>query len=368
MPMAEATDRERSRSRGPPAEESIVPVIDISGLTSGDADARAAVARKIGKACEDIGFFVVVNHGIPKSVIDAAWQKTLQFFDRPLEEKRKLTTDDEAKYPYGYSSLGAEYLSQGKAAEKQQEGQAAPPAAGDMKEMFNIGPKDSKAGMPPRRMPEQPEGFTDAWEAYYEEANGLAGRLLGAFALALGLPEDWFRSKADRHISALRANNYPNQSGIAVPAGSIRCSAHTDYGTLTILRSGGPGLQVSKDRDQPTWHDVPFVEDGFVINLGDLMRRWTNDRWSSTLHRVVNPPSGKEDAWGRRLSLAFFHNLNKDAVVEAIPSCVSEDRPALYDPIVAGEFLMLKHLASNGKADPNAHLKRRGDVKAAAAA
>mmetsp|Transcript_92697 Transcript_92697/g.207560 ORF Transcript_92697/g.207560 Transcript_92697/m.207560 type:complete len:150 (-) Transcript_92697:118-567(-) len=144
-----------------------------------------------------------------------------------------------------------------------------------------------------------------------------------------------------------------------VPAGSIRCSAHTDYGTLTILRSGGPGLQVSKDRDQPTWHDVPFVQDGFVINLGDLMRRWTNDRWSSTLHRVVNPPSGEEQTWGRRLALAFFHNLNKDAVVEAIPSCVSEDRPAMYDPIVAGEFLMLKHLASNGKADPDAHLRKR---------
>jgi isopenicillin N synthase-like dioxygenase len=228
-----------------------------------------------------------------------------------------------------------------------------------MKEMMQMGPRDTASGMPPRRLPSSPPGFSPAWERYYEEANNLARRLLKAFALGLDLDENFFEPKLDRHISALRANNYPDQQGIEVPAGSIRCSAHTDYGTVTILKSGGPGLQVSKDKDCPTWHDVPFVEDGFVINLGDLMRRWTNDKWSSTLHRVINPPTDKVASWGRRLAIAFFHNLNKDAVVEAIPSCISEARPALYDPIIAGEFLMLKHLASNGKADPNAHLKQR---------
>jgi len=336
-----------------------VPIIDIFALNSSDPKAKAAVAEKIGQACRDIGFFIVVNHGIPKAVIDTTWQVTTEFFDRPLEEKLLLTTDDEAKYPYGYSMLGAEHLARGKNAEHQNM-QSQTPAAGDMKEMFNIGPKDPAAGMPPRRMPAQPAGFQDAWEAYYEHTNDLARRLLSAFALALNLPEDWFEAKLDRHISALRANNYPNQSGMHVPEGSIRCSAHTDYGTLTILKSGGPGLQVSKDKDQPVWQDVPYVEDGFVINLGDLMRRWTNDEWSSTLHRVVNPPASEVDAWGRRLAIAFFHNLNKDAIVETIPSCILKHRPALYDPIVAGEFLMLKHLASNGKADPNAHLKKRG--------
>merc|ERR1719401_2386384 len=222
-----------------------------------------------------------------------------------------------------------------------------------------MGPCDPAAGMLPRRFPKRPEGFAHAWDRYYKHVNDLAKRLLRAFAIALDLEEDWFESKLSKHISALRANNYPDQRNIVVPPGSIRCSPHTDYGTVTILRSGGPGLQVSKDKDQPVWHDVPHVEDGFVINLGDLMRRWTNDKWSSTLHRVINPPAGKAATWGRRLAMAFFHILNKDTVVEAIPSCVSQDKPALYDPIVAGEFLMLKHLASNGKADPDAHLKRK---------
>merc|ERR1740121_1765179 len=151
----------------------------------------------------------------------------------------------------------------------------------------------------------------------------------------MGLKEDWFEDKADRHISALRANNYPDQRYITVPAESIRCSAHTDYGTLTILKSGGPGLQLSKDKDNPVWHDVPYVEDAFVINLGDLMRRWTNDRWSSTLHRVINPPAEQAGAWGRRLAIAFFHNLNKDARVEVIPSCVSKGIMSSRVPTVA---------------------------------
>lgn len=364
----DAAARDRSRSRGPDdcvhthaTKRSVVPIIDISALNGSDPAARAAVAKEIGQACEEIGFFIVVNHGITQEVIKTAWDKTTEFFDLPLEDKKKLIPEDQAAYPYGYSVLGGEILSRGKELEGRKAGEqtSQEPAGGDLKEMFQIGPANELSGMPARRVPSEPAGFAEAWAAYYEEANALACRLLKAFALALGLPEDWFESKVDRHISALRANNYPDQANMEVPPGSIRCSAHTDYGTITILRSGGPGLQVSKDKDQPVWHDVPFVQDGFVVNLGDLMRRWTNDRWSSTLHRVVNPPADKAASWGRRLALAFFHNLNKDALVETIPSCVSAECPSLYEPIVAGEFLMLKHLASNGKADPDAHLKRR---------
>eukprot|EP00419_Tripos_fusus_P007702 CAMPEP_0172697224 /NCGR_PEP_ID=MMETSP1074-20121228/28593_1 /TAXON_ID=2916 /ORGANISM="Ceratium fusus, Strain PA161109" /LENGTH=363 /DNA_ID=CAMNT_0013518087 /DNA_START=61 /DNA_END=1152 /DNA_ORIENTATION=- len=352
-----------TRSRSPisgevTAESCLVPIIDIAPLVSGDAAGKERVAKEIGDACADIGFFVVVNHGIPTEVVDAAWDNMTQFFDQPIGMKQAMATDDEATYPYGYSALGGEILSKGKDAERGNE-EVGQKRAGDMKEMFAIGPQDERSGMPERRLPLTPDGLAAALAAYYEHANDLARKLLSAFAIALELDEDWFESKLDRHISALRSINYPNQDGIVVPAGAIRASAHTDYGTVTILKSGGPGLQVSKDKENPVWHDVPFIEDGFVINLGDLMRRWTNDKWSSTLHRVINPPEGKKGQWGRRLSLAFFHNLNKDAVVEAIPSCISADSPALYDPIVAGEFLMLKHLASIGKAASDAHLKRR---------
>jgi len=356
-PVGASGSLKKSSEEGP-----IVPIIDISGLFGDDQAVKRSVAKEIGEACEKIGFMVIRNHGIPQEIIDAAWERTSDFFAQPLAEKMKMKTEDEEKYPYGYSAFGGEVLSAGKALEKRDSAESNADAApvGDLKEMWSIGPKDAAAGMMPRQWPEDPAGFADAYAAYYDAINELARVLLKAFAMALDLPEDWFDDKMDKHISALRANNYPDQKGMKVPAGSIRCSAHTDYGTITILKSGGPGLQVSKDKENPMWHDVPFIKDAFVINLGDLMRRWTNDRWSSTLHRVVNPPAGDAAAWGRRMSLAFFHNLNKDAQVEAIPSCVSEAHPALYDPIVAGEFLMLKHLASNGKADPDAHLTKRG--------
>lgn len=345
------------------AEDSVVPIIDVSALNGDDGEAKLEVAKQIGKACEEIGFLVITNHGIPQEVIENAWAQTFEFFDSPLEQKCLMCPEDQASYPYGYSPVGGELLSRGKQAEKKDDEPAEQPSnpkAGDLKEMMQMGPGDPLAGMPPRRWPQEPAGLKDAWEIYYEECNKLARRLLGAFALALELPEDWFESKLDKHVSAMRAINYPDQQGMEVPAGAIRASAHTDYGTLTVLRTGGPGLQVCKDNGENIWYDVPITPDCFVINLGDLMRRWTNERWVSTLHRVINPSAEQQALWGRRLAIAFFHNLNKDAMVEAIPSCVSADRPGLYDPIVAHEFLMLKHLASQGQADPNAHFQRKG--------
>jgi isopenicillin N synthase-like dioxygenase len=185
-----------------------VPVIDVSSLLGADAAARMATAREIGRACEEIGFFVVVNHGVPRPVIEACWGQTEAFFDLPLEQKRTFAPEDAAEDPYGYVSLGGETLSAGKRAEKDGALEAASAkSAGDMKEMFNLGPKDPAAGMAPRRLPTQPGGFAAAWEAYYEEVNRLARRLLGALALSLDLPEAWFEDKLGRHCSALRAIN-----------------------------------------------------------------------------------------------------------------------------------------------------------------
>ena len=147
--------------------------------------------------------------------------------------------------------------------------------------------------------------------------------------------------------------NYPDLDKPPLP-GQLRASAHTDYGTLTILLPDDApgGLQV-KARGDDRWLPVPHVPGAFVINLGDLMRRWTNDKWESTLHRVVPPP---EDAEGstRRQSIAFFHNINADYVVECIPTCTDKDNPPKYPPITAQDHLMQKHLASLGKKhEPN---------------
>lgn len=338
----------------------MIPIIDVSVLLREDVsrEEKLAVADAIGKACAEVGFFVIIGHGIEDSIVQSVWSATKTFFDLQDDQKRCLIFP-QAEYPFGYNPLGSEVLSSGKAVEKPNTTTSSTTngSAPDIKEMFSIGPASPEAGFPTRKFPTQPEEFQQAWELYYERLNSLAMHILKAFSMALFLgDDDWFEKFTDHHASALRAINYPAISSTqTVLPGQLRASAHTDYGTITILKSDGPGLQVAKDLDPPVWHDVPYVPDGFVINLGDLMKRWTNDRWLSTLHRVVIPSddvlrAGEAAAEGylcrRRQSLAFFHNLNRDAVVEVIVQ--GADEQPKYAPIIAGDFLLQKHLASMG--------------------
>jgi isopenicillin N synthase-like dioxygenase len=172
---------------------------------------------------------------------------------------------------------------------------------------------------------------------------GLVARLMALFAEALSLPGDFFDRRIDHHTSALRLLNYPAVTEPLLP-GQLRAGAHTDYGTVTVLRAEDApgGLEVLVD-DQ--WIAVPLVADSFVVNLGDAMARWTNDRWRSTLHRVVIPPT-EVAATSRRQSIAFFHNANWDAVIECIPSCLAIGEAPRYAPVTAGEHLMSKFRAT----------------------
>jgi isopenicillin N synthase-like dioxygenase len=170
---------------------------------------------------------------------------------------------------------------------------------------------------------------------YYRAMAALAATLMDVFAEALGLDDGFFRPLIDRHGSAMRMLHYPHQAS-SPPSGQLRAGAHTDYGTLTILaQDAAPGgLQVRDAAGR--WVSVPHEPGAFVVNLGDLMARWTNDRWRSTLHRVVNPPM--VDGSNERFSIAFFHNANWDALV----TCLTEDATPKYPPIRAGAHLMAK--------------------------
>jgi len=377
-----------------------IPVIDIGPLLSpprssasshdddDDEDSsrkgRDDVVRRMGEACRDVGFFAVTNHGISTVAVDAAWDAAGRFFDSPPESKEAVT-DSGDDYPYGYERserLEAGKRTGGEVPEEAAECEAPlpPPPPVDLKETFSLGPPDgSGSGMPSRRFPPDPADLGPALIKYYEAMEALAAVLLRAFASALNLDEGWFEPLTDRHASALRCVNYPalppdegDPDGDGDGDGGqergaqrvrVRAGAHTDYGALTILRSGGPGLQVARDRavapidetrddnddddDEPQWVDAPDLPDAFIVNIGDLMQRWTNDEWRSTLHRVVAPGGAGRTA-ERRRSMAFFVNVNNDAVVEPLGTCVGEDRPARYPPVRAGEYLMRKHLASMG--------------------
>jgi isopenicillin N synthase-like dioxygenase len=308
--------------------KSVVPVIDISKFQDGSTSQRQSIARKIESACSEIGFFIVMGHGVPDDIVNAAWSITNKYFNLPIEDKRAIpmTTD----YPYGYSGLEEETLTKSRSEE----------SAPDLKESFCIGPYGRRLLVPTTIWPSKPRGFKKAWLAYYKAMEALSATLLQSFALGLGLDDNWFDDKTDRHVSALRALNYPILNKTP-NTNQLRAGAHTDYGSLTILKSGGPGLQV-KTRNG-AWIDVPYIKDSFIVNLGDLMAYWTNDRWISTMHRVLAPPI---DAQQRRQSITFFHNVNIDAIIQCIETCASENNPAKYPIITAGEHLAKKHAAA----------------------
>jgi len=316
-----------------------VPVIDLKPFYQGGDEGKKKVAEQIGKACVEIGFFVITNHGVEKEVIDRVWDSCRRFFDLSVAEKREVPMTE--NYPYGYSGFGDEVLSMSKNVT----------AGADLKESFQIclGPEN----MPKEALqhqplwPSKPNDFLTSYTAYYRALERLSTDLLRLFALALRLPENWFEDKITRHQSALRVLNYPHQDTAPIE-GQLRASAHTDYGSLTILRQDNApgGLQVlNKDK---SWQDIKTPDDAFVINLGDLMARWTNDAWVSTVHRVINPPTNSVSST-RRQSMAFFHNLTSEAVVECIETCKSNEKPAKYPPVLAGEYLMSKHGSANKK-------------------
>jgi isopenicillin N synthase-like dioxygenase len=307
---------------------SAVPTLDLVPFRSGNAAARARVAAEAARACEAIGFLTIVGHGVPAATLSRAALAARAFFDQPEAAKRQLALTPGG---VGYSPLKGESLAATL-------GQAAP---ADLKESLNLS-ADFSANL----WPAAPADLRPALEAYFRAMSGLSAELLSLFATALALPPDYFANKIDRASSFLRVINYPAPATPPEP-GQLRAGAHTDYGTLTILRAENVagGLQVRNRAGD--WLDVHAPPESFVVNLGDMLMRWTNDRWLSTLHRVVNPPLSA-GATSRRQSLAFFHNPNPDAVIECLPTCCDAAHPARYAPISAGAFIAEKAAKAYG--------------------
>lgn len=320
-----------------------VPVIDISPYFSGDEAAKKAVAMEIDKACRDIGFLVITGHGVSAELVKRTYDLSRAFFDLPVEEKMKVErpSPDQIR---GYAPFKSEAVQYGLDAE-------SPP---DLNESLSIGPVDvdysdpyytcAEAGphFAPNVFPEKPEGLKDTWTEYFHVMEKLAADLMRMFAIALDLPENFFDDKIDKHISMFRVLNYPDQPD-APEENQFRSGAHSDYGSLTIIRQEDRpgGLQVQNKAGE--WVGVPFVPESFVVNIADLMMQWTNDKWISTMHRVSNPPRDKA-LDSRRISLVFFHQPNYDAMVECIPSCLAPGETPKYAPISSGDHLTNKFL------------------------
>lgn len=274
-----------------------VPVIDISSWTGGSGhgddqlespSARQQVVSEMREACRNVGFFQITNHGVNSEILETTWRTAREFFEQPREVKLVHKTTDEAEYPYGFEET--EQLSKGKEldGDSAQDGTDAGTGVVDTKETFAIGPDNAASGMPTRRWrgtPAVPE-FRPSLESYYSEMEKLADVLLEIFALALGQTSDYFVDKTDHHMSALRlVHYYPLMSTNQTQGHVVRAGAHTDYGALTILNSQRAGLEVlvkgdSAAQAQRQWYPVPVVPGALIVNLGDLMQRWTNGAYS----------------------------------------------------------------------------------------
>jgi isopenicillin N synthase-like dioxygenase len=324
-----------------------LPIIDLSASAHGIAADDGAAAEAIRRACEEIGFFLIKGHGVPDLLIENAYASAKAFFDLPLDEKTQIARTPEISR--GYDRAGAQVLANTL-------GVSAPP---DLQEAFSFGPPDigdtpyyregfAAIHFAPNRWPGRPADFRANAEAYYRAMVVLSDRLMGLFALALRLPRDFFAAKIDRQISSMRFVNYPDQAAAPAP-GQLRAGAHSDYGSLTILKieDAPGGLQV-RDR-QGRWIDVGSVPGTLVVNIGDLMMQWTNDKWISTVHRVVNPPPDRA-LGSRRLSMVFFHQPNYDAEIACVDACRSADQPPKYAPTTSGAHWRAKNAASRARA------------------
>lgn len=300
-----------------------IPRIDIAALSSPDPGARSEVAAAIGRACRDTGFFVITGHGIAPTAMDDAFMAAHEVFALPPEAKRPLAIGAHG-HNRGYVGLAVEALDE--------------KTARDLKEAYNLIWTDETTRVP-NVWPPLP-GWRGRAQAYFDAVLSVGQRLHRAFALDLGLPEDFFDDKVNRPQATLRFLHYPVRFGADAPQGQAGAGAHTDYGNVTLLATDGvAGLQVR--RRDGRWLDVPALPHAFVCNIGDCLMRWSNDVYVSTPHRVQPPTS-------ERYSIAFFLDPNPDALVSALPSCVPAGQAPKYPPISAADYLKERFAATYG--------------------
>ena len=305
-----------------------IPVIDFEPFISGDVVAREAVSRQIHQACHEIGFMYLKNPGIPSSMIEQVFQQSKQFFDLPLEVKNQVAWSS-AFSNRGYVGVERERLDQDK--------------PGDLKEAFNVGKEvnlketqQEQSSLILNLWPEGQDKFRNTVMEFYQACANAAEKVCYAFAIALQLPEDFFAQKHNQQNYTLRLLHYPPIQQIPKPQ-QVRAGEHSDYGSFTLLfqdRVGGLEVRTAAGE----WITAPSIPGTVVVNTGDLMQRWTNHEFCSTMHRVRIPT---DDRVGRsRYSIAFFCTPNKDAEITCLESCQDAERPPLYPPISAGDYLL----------------------------
>jgi isopenicillin N synthase-like dioxygenase len=330
----------------------LIPIINIADFDNGSPTQHRAIADLVDAAARDVGFMQITGHGISQGVLTGLIRAMDTFFSLPLETKMRSRSPSTA-INRGYTSPLSERLSYS----------AGVTSSADLFEAFNVGSTCHQfphlalnpADYPDNVWPTALFDFQSDVSAWFAEAALVARRMTRIFELALDLPPHYFAPYQDHSLDVLRLNHYTlptslegtRHKPVELAPEQMGMGAHTDYGIVTVLWADAvtPGLQIVNAAG--CWVDVVPAQNALLINLGDLLARWTNDRWRSTLHRVL-PSVTAEGEVVRRRSAAFFHDGNADAVIECLPSCTSSAHPPKYPAVRIADHIAQKLAGSRG--------------------
>lgn len=310
-----------------------LPLVDISALHSSDEEAHRLLAKTIYQACSKNGFMYVSGHGISEELISRVFQASKSFFDLSESEKSRYDMRNSI-CNRGYDGIGNQRL----------QADAQP----DLKESFFLGRDLSlehpmvvqkKMNHGPNQWPHKPDNFQLLMQQYMDELSTLGAKLMSALALSLDLPQNYFVEAFQEPMINLRLLHYPAQAPSA-PEDELGCGAHTDFGAITLLMQDDTGGLEIWDDSRNMWLSAEPKKDCFIINLGDMIARWTNDIYKSTQHRVINR-KGRD-----RYSIAFFYNGHHDHLVECLPTCIQPEGAAKYPAISIGDHIREMYAAT----------------------
>ncbi|KAF9890512.1 hypothetical protein FE257_005917 [Aspergillus nanangensis] len=325
-----------------------IPIIDLEPARSGDPKIVDKTAKEIYHAFKYIGFAYIKNHGVPQELVDEAFQWSQKFFALPQSDKEKAPHPPQGWYHRGYSGVGREKVVQmifddASIAEKRK--------TPDIKESFELGsetdPRMANIWIPEEVLP----GFRAFFTGFFETCYQVEQQLLRLIALGMDLDEDFFINYHQDRTNQCRLLHYPAVEEELLRQGKAeRIAAHSDFATMTILfQDEVGGLEVEDIHEKGKFNPAPYIEGAAVVNIGDLLMRWSNDELRSTLHRVRAPPlaESRDDlTTGRmtrpRYSIPYFVSPDRDKVIDCVPGCWGPDRPRKYEPTTGGEYIAMR--------------------------
>lgn len=305
-----------------------IPIVDLQGSLDADAPAAQQSARELFEALSQIGFAYIAGHNVAPATREAAFAASREFHASTLAQKQSLAIN---AFHRGYMGMASSTIVTSTVAKV-----TRPNMSESLMLMHELPPDDPGllAGLPmqgPNQWPDWLPGFKPAMLAYVREVDALGRHIVRLIALALGMPATALDHHFDHPTTFLRALHYPPQP----PAEDeqIGSAPHTDYGIITLLaQDDSGGLQVRPRGGD--WIEAPPIPDTYVLNVGDMLARWTNGRLVSTPHRVINRSGGD------RYSLPYFLDPSMDTLIECLPTCTDAAHPPQHPPVRYGDYLL----------------------------